>query len=98
MWNPSFFVAGAQEFVTVTALLELGAVIDIRIRSINQVGVRASSFVEVADYEVGSTRTGVDSNYDFGQITDQPSPITVYDFGEITDTPSPITVYDFGSV
>jgi hypothetical protein len=97
-WRPSFTVPGIQTFVTIPALLDLGDLIDVQLRSINNIGIRAASWLSVDDYEVGSTAEGVDSSYDFGFIAETPSPLTSWDFGAIADTPSPLTSYDYGSI
>jgi hypothetical protein len=96
-WQPSFTVKGNQTLVILPPLFDLGLSIDVQIRSINNIGRTAQSWLGINGYEVGSSAAGVDSRYDFGRFSDQPSPITSYDFGLFSDQPSPITSYDFGN-
>lgn len=97
-WQPSFFVAGDINGVTIPAIFEFGTLVDVRVRSLNTLGVRASTWQTELEYSVGSTRAGVDARVDYRFIYEALGSPDLVDYGDITDgSPGPIQV-DFGDI
>lgn len=80
-WEPSWFVDG-EERATILPMMDAAQMYDIRIRSVNAVGVR-SAWSQLTGFVVGSSGGATDQE-DWGLITDAAdSPAT--DWGAITD-------------
>lgn len=81
-WRPTATVAGASVFAEVTLAAQLNAEYDIRIRAVNNIGVR-SSYNTLTGFLVGSSG-GVGTTNDWGNWTETLG--TMNDWGNWTET------------
>ena len=81
-WRPTYTVPGASTFTEVTLAAQLNEEYDIRLRAVNNMGVR-SNYTTISNFVVG-TSGGVGTTYDWGNWT---STVTsTNDWGDWTST------------
>ncbi|MEC9346049.1 MAG: phage tail protein [Pseudomonadota bacterium] len=73
--------------------VEDGTSIDVRIRSVNSIGVRAAAFVEIHAYTIGGAASGP-ASVDYGSVAGSAS--ATVDYGAVSGTPG--ATVDYGSV
>jgi len=94
-YRPSFTVPGNETEVFLSDLVEDGTAIDVRIRSINSIGIRADTFQTITNHTVGGTASGPTFE-DWGNFSDSPAVDTTEDWGDFSSSPAVDTTEDWG--
>lgn len=85
-WQASFFVDGALTGTIIPAMLAIGVSVDARVRSVNNIGVRSSTWQTLLSYPIGSSQAGVSNRWDFQYIWEViGSPDSLLDLGAVGD-------------
>lgn len=91
-YRPAFLVDGSLLSATLPPV-EDGTSIDVRLRSINSIGIKSPTFIALTGYTVGSAATGPDS-VDYGSVAAVAG--TTVDYGSVAGAAS--VFVDYGSV
>ena len=91
-YRPAFLVDGNLVSATLPPV-ESGTSIDVRLRSINSIGIKAPAFIALTGYVVGSAATGPDS-VDYGSVAVVAG--TSVDYGSVAGAAG--ATVDYGSV
>ena len=91
IWQPSFKVDGALTSASVVPVTSVNTAYDLRIRAVNNLGVR-SNWVTILNAVAGSSG-GVGSTLDYGEWVSAPG--ATIDYGEWVSAPSPSLDYGY---